>query len=125
MQERLASGFETVGTKRSTIIFHDAFAYLEAYAPIEVEEEVEVEGDESALSASELAEVIETIKEKGITFIIAEEQHKHAIADRIAEETGCEVLILDSLVTGDGSKDAWIDGMNENLDKLLAAMGAR
>ncbi|MBR6396765.1 MAG: zinc ABC transporter substrate-binding protein [Lachnospiraceae bacterium] len=104
--------------RRNTIIFHEAFEYLSLFAPIDVLSAVEVEGDNSALSAGELAEVVDTGNSQNIDFIIVEEQYRLSIADRIAEETGADVLVLDSLVTGDGSKDAWINGMKDNLDKL-------
>ena len=104
--------------RRNTIIFHEAFEYLSLFAPVDVLAAVEVEGDNSALSAGELAEVVDTVNSENIDFIIVEEQYRLSIADRISEETGADVLVLDSLVTGDGSKDAWVKGMKDNLDKL-------
>ena len=107
-----------VANRRKTIIFHEAFSYLSLFAPVDILAEVEAPGDNSALSAGELAEVVDTVNSEDIDFIIVEEQYKLSIADRIAEETGADVLVLDSLVTGDGSKDAWINGMRDNLKKL-------
>lgn len=118
VMEAYRNAFSDQSAHRNTIIFHDAFAYLEELAPVTVLAEVEVEGDNSALSAAELADVVDTIRSEDIDFIIVEEQYKLQIADRISEETGAEVLVLDSLVTGDGDKDAWIRGMKDNLEKL-------
>ena len=108
----------SVTERRSTVIFHEAFSYLPVFAPVDVLAEVEAPGDNSALSAGELAEVVDTVNAENIDFIIVEEQYRLSVADRIAEETGADVLVLDSLVTGNGAKDAWISGMNDNLEKL-------
>lgn len=100
------------------IIFHDAFAYYGEVLPLEVVKAVEIEGDESALSAAEMAEVVEEIHHHHIQYLLIEEQYSLTVADVLAEESGAETVVLDSLVTGDGSLDSWLTGMRENLGIL-------
>ncbi len=97
------------------IIFHDAFEYLSEMVPLEVVGEIEIEGEESALSAGELAEVIDTIQEDQVRWLLIEKQFASQIAERVAAETDAEVVVLDSIVTGEDDPDAWIHGMEDNL----------
>lgn len=98
----------------STVIFHDSFAYLAQKLGIMVAHTVNLDGDTS-LSAGEIAEVVDEIKEKDIQVLISELQFKDMIASSVAEETGAQVYVLNSLVTGELNKEAYIKGMEENL----------
>lgn len=104
--------------EQPVIIFHDAFAYLAELLPVEIVQVVEIEGDESALSAGELAEITEEIELHQIRYLLMEEQYRQTVADVLAVETGTETVILDSLVTGDGETNDWLDGMQANLEIL-------
>lgn len=104
--------------EQEIIIFHDAFAYLADWLPFEVTHTVVVEGENTALSAGELAEVIEEIRRHGIRLLFVEEQYGAGVAAGIAGETDAEVLVLDSLVTGAGGSDSWVTGMRSNLGLL-------
>ena len=44
------------------------------------------------------------------------------IADTIGKETGAVPFVIDSLVTGDGDKDSYLKGMEENRKVLEEAM---
>lgn len=106
------------------VIFHDAFAYLANKAGLDVAHVVEID-EENPLSAGEIAEVIDLIKEENIQYLFTEEQHDSTISDRIHEETGANVYIIDSAVTGDGSKDSYLDAMRHNIDTLNKAFDNR
>ena len=103
------------------IIFHDAFAYLAQQLGIEVVYEVFIEED-SALSAGDIKAVIDEIKLHDIKVLMVEEQYKNSIADNISKETNATVYVVDSLVTGDGSKDSYLNGMRKNLEVLKTAL---
>lgn len=103
------------------IIFHDSFAYLAEELGMEVVHAVDTDG-ETALSAGEIAEVIEEIKLHDIKYLFTEAQFEHTIADRIEAETGATVYVLDSLVTGIKDKDSYLKGMKQNIDILKKAM---
>lgn len=99
------------------VIFHDSFAYLADKAGLEVAYAVEID-EEHPLSAGEIAEVIDIINDEGIRYLFTEKQHDGTISDRIKEETGADIYIIDSAVTGDGSKDSYLEAMRHNIDTL-------
>lgn len=100
------------------IIFHEAFAYLADEIGLNVMSSIEIDGENSSLSSGEIASIIDEIKDDGIKYIFTEKQFKASIADRIAAETDAQVYVFDSLVTGDNNKDAYINGMENNI-KIL------
>lgn len=108
---------------KEIIIFHDAFAYLAQQLGMEVVHTVDTDS-ESTLSAGEIAEVIEEVKLYSINFLFTEEQFSTEIADRVAAETSAQVYIMDSLVTGEEDKDAYLVGMRKNLEVLKKAIVA-
>lgn len=105
------------------IIFHDAFAYYSELLPLEIVKIVAIEGEESALSAGEMAEVVEEIRMHQIQYLLIEEQYQQTVADVLAEETGAQTVVLDSLVTGGEGADAWLVGMRSNLEILRECFG--
>ncbi|MDD5936039.1 MAG: metal ABC transporter substrate-binding protein [Clostridiales bacterium] len=106
---------------KEIVIFHDAFAYLAQQLNMEVVSVVETDS-ESALSAGELAEVIEEIKLHNIQYLFTEAQYSTLVANRVASETNAKVYVMDSLVTGKADKDAYLNGMRSNLEMLKEAL---
>lgn len=109
--------------EQPVIIFHDAFAYYSELLPLEIVKVVAMEGEESALSAGEMAEVIEEIRMHQIRYLLIEEQYQQTVADVLAAETGTRTVVLDSLVTGGGEMDSWLSGMRANLEVLRECFG--
>lgn len=105
---------------KEIVIFHDAFAYLAQQLNMEVVGVVNTDS-ESALSAGELAEVVEEIKLHSIKYLFTEEQYSTVVANRVAKETDATVYVMDSLVTGKADKDAYLIGMRNNLEMLRQA----
>lgn len=107
--------------KEKVIIFHEAFAYIADRAGLEVAYTVELEGD-TALSAGEIAEVIRLVDAENIKYLFTEKQYGDSITDRIEEETDADAFVIDSAVTGDGSKESYLDAMEYNLLILRNAL---
>lgn len=105
---------------KKVVIFHDAFVYLADRAGLEVAYTVEIEGD-TALSAGEIRDVIDLVNSDQVKYLFTEEQYGDTITDRIEEETDAVVYVIDSAVTGDGTKDSYINSMNQNLKILKEA----
>lgn len=103
------------------VIFHDSVAYLAKELGIEVAYSVAIDG-ETSLSAGDIATVIDEVKEHEIKVLFSEVQFEDTIANRISEETGAKVYIIDSMVTGEVSLDAYIDGLQKNLEVLRNAL---
>ncbi len=105
---------------KEIVIFHDAFAYLAQQMNMEVVCVVDTDS-ESALSAGELAEVLEEIKRHSIQYLFTEEQYSTVVANRVAKETDAMVYVMDSLVTGEADSNAYLNGMRNNLEMLRQA----
>ena len=117
--EKLLEGKEN--RKNKVVVFHDAFEYLADRLGIEVLATIEVEGH-TALSASEIAEIIDLINDQNVTFLFTELQFGNSITKRIEEETQVKVYVIDSAVTGDGSMNSYIEAMERNLNVLKELM---
>ncbi|MBE5961971.1 MAG: zinc ABC transporter substrate-binding protein [Lachnospiraceae bacterium] len=120
LKEELETEFAALSGEE-VIAFHDAFAYLAQELGMEVVYTVEIESD-TALSAGEIAEVVNEIKLHDIKYLFTEEQYSTSIASNIAAETGATVYVIDSLVTGPNDKDAYLNGMRENINTLKSML---
>ncbi|MFT4144499.1 MAG: metal ABC transporter substrate-binding protein [Mobilitalea sp.] len=96
------------------VIFHDAFSYLAELADITIAHAVPLEPD-SALSAAQIAEIVDEVIQDKIKYLLIEEQFSDSIAKQIQEETDAKLYIIDSVVTGDGALDSYITAMEKNL----------
>lgn len=103
--------------KINAIIFHDSFSYIADSFNLNIIECIEIESD-SSLSAGTIASTIDEIEAHNIRILLTEKQFKTTIADNIASETKAKVYVLDSLVTGDYTKDSYIKGMESNLKTI-------
>lgn len=102
------------------VVFHDAFVYLAEYLGLEVIHTVEMDS-ETALSAGEVAEIMEEIRKNQVSVLFTEAQYSTEAAETIGKETGAVCYVIDSIVTGDGSKDSYLNGMWSNLKILKEA----
>ena len=103
--------------EKNAILFHDSFAYIADAFNINIISCIEVDSD-SSLSAGTIANTIDEINLHNIKILLSEKQFKTTIADNIASETNAKVYVLDSLVTGDDSKDSYIKGMESNIKAI-------
>lgn len=106
---------------RSVIILHDAFAYLAEECGLHVAAAVQVERD-TALSAAEIAEVMDLVQHSNAKVILAEPEYSPELAAAIARETTATAYTLDTCVSGAEDPDAYITAMKHNLALLLAAL---
>ncbi len=78
---------------RVLVTFHDAFGYFARRYDLEVFGFV-IEGPEQEASAAELADLIEAMRDQGVTRVYREPQFESSTIDRIADETGAEVRVI-------------------------------
>lgn len=114
--------FAEINNTKDVVIFHDAFAYFAQEFSMNVVHTVNMD-TETSLSAGEIAEIVEEVNEKQVQVLFTEEQYKTSIASNIADETGANVYVIDSLVTGDMDRDSYIKGMEYNLSVIKEAFG--
>ncbi|MDF2944838.1 MAG: hypothetical protein K0S01_3696 [Herbinix sp.] len=108
-------------TEKQVVIFHDSFAYLANRVGMKVAFTVPLDSD-TALSAGDIAYIIRTVRKDNIKYLFTEQQYSDSIAKQIEAETVAKVFIIDSAVTGDGSKDSYLKAMRKNLNVLKEAL---
>lgn len=108
------------GGEAQVVIFHDSFAYLANRIGMKVAFTVPLDSD-TALSAGDIAEIINVVRQEKIKYLFTEEQYSDSIAKQIEAETEAKVYIIDSAVTGDGAKDSYLTAMRDNLSVLKEA----
>lgn len=106
-----------VSDDKEVIIFHEAFEYLTNYLGLEVVYSLDLD-EESGLSAGAIATVIDEVELHNINVLLTETEYKDSIATNISTETGAEVYVLSALTSKGDSLDAYIDGMQENINVL-------
>lgn len=124
IENSLLKGLNSNGqpvTNDKVIIFHEAFAYLADRVGLTVAQAVET-GADTALNAGEIADIIDMVQKENIQYLFTERQYGASIAERIEAETGATVYVIDSAVTGDGTKDSYLDAMHYNLKVLQEAI---
>lgn len=103
------------------VIFHDSFAYIANCIGLPVAYSIPLDHD-TALSAEDIADIINDVKKDNIAYLFTEEQYSDSVAKRIESETDAKVYIIDSAVTGDGTKSSYIDAMEKNIEVLKSAL---
>ena len=108
-------------TKKDIITFHEAFPYFAQEFNLNIVSVIEREPG-SEPSPKELADTIKQVKDANVQVLFAEPQYSKSSADTIAQETGAKVYMLDPVVTGDLTKNSYIDIMDKNLEVLKEAL---
>lgn len=108
---------------RTLITTHEAFPYFaEAYG-FELERAI-IQNPNAEPGSREVAEVVETVEEKGVPAIFTEPQFNSGLAETIANEADVEVreLYSDTLVE-DEAGDSYEAMMRTNIDRLAESLG--
>lgn len=108
-------------TERRLVTFHDAFPYFARAFDLEILATLHVEGDEQP-GTRELMELTDLVKAEGITALFTEPQYDAMTATIISRETGAKPYVLDPLVTGELVPEAYIAGMEQNIQTLKEAL---
>ena len=120
-QKSYSSGEAKVKNLPKAVVFHDSFAYLANKVGIEIAHTIPLDSD-TALSAGDIAEIIDEVNQENIRYLFTEQQFSDSIAKQIAEETSAKVYIIDSVVTGTANKDSYLTAMRSNLNVIKTAI---
>ncbi|MCI8624881.1 MAG: zinc ABC transporter solute-binding protein [Lachnospiraceae bacterium] len=128
--EEVAKEYQDVfsGEEREPVLlFHEAFAYLAEIVPLEVIETLELEGEEQALRAGKMRELIEEIRLHQIRYLLTEDlgvtaAQEGTVAEVLAKEGGAKLIALNPLTKGESDTSSWLDGMRENLETLILVL---
>lgn len=116
------SSADGLWTCRQLITFHDGFQYFAQAFGLELVKSIEEEEGAEA-SARELMEIIALVKEYDIPAIFVEKNGSRRSADVIARETGCKVVELDMIMSGEGQGiEPYIQAMEHNLNAVKEAL---
>lgn len=99
---------------KKIVTFHEAFEFFAEEFDLEIVAVIEREPG-TYPSARDVADIIDLVRSKDVKAIFVEPQYSRSAADTISRETGVTVYTLDPVVTGELSKDAYINIMNQNL----------
>lgn len=105
---------------RRAVCLNEAFEYMGEELGLEFLT-VQTDHEESTMSAEMLKNIINTVKEENIEIIIIDKNDNEANAETIANETGAKIYKLNSGLTGNLEKDAYIKQMEENIEILKSA----
>lgn len=110
---------------KAIITFHEAFPYFANAYGIEIAAVINRDPSD-ALSPSQLAELVGTVRDLGFPPLFVEPQYSDLSARTLAAETGVAVYQLNPVVTGPDDETAltyYEDTMRLNAQVLLEALG--
>lgn len=102
------------------VILHEAYAYVADELGLEVSYVLNLD-EERQVSAGEVADVLEEIRENDIQVVLAEETYGADMGETIERESEAKVYYLDTLVRGTYDADSYLDAMQENIKILKEA----
>ena len=108
-------------SQREIITFHNAFPYFAKAYDLEIVGVITREPG-SEPTASEIAGIIDMVKDNNIKAIFAEPQYPVRIAEMIAAETDAKVYVLDPISSGETTADFYETIMRNNMNVLIEAL---
>ena len=113
----------TSGADKTIVANHNAYSYISVRYGVDI---MTVHGldPEGEPSPAEVAEVIEHIKEEGITTLYVEEYTDQTAVQSIVEETGVDIQILYTMeMAPSDSNDDYLSMMNKNVQNMISGIG--
>lgn len=102
---------------KKAVLLNEAFDYLLKSLEIETID-LHTDHEESTISAENLKDIIDEMKENDINIIIIDKDDNEKNAQIIQNETGAKIYKLNSCLKGELNNDSYIKAMNENLEVL-------
>lgn len=102
---------------RKAICLDEALEYIAKQIGLDIIS-IKTDHEESTISAETMKNLIETMKNENINIILVESEDNLNNAQTLANETGAKIYTLNSGLTGELNKDAYINVLNQNLEEL-------
>lgn len=80
------------------------------------EYEIKTDHEQESISADQLKDTINTMKDEGVKSILISKGTDRKNAEAIANETGAKIYELNSCMVGEENVDAYLDDMKENFE---------
>lgn len=116
MQERYNLELSGLNGKKA-ICLDEALEYIAKQVGLDIIS-IKTDHEESTISAETMKNLIETMKSENINIILVESEDNLNNAQTLANETGAKIYTLNSGLTGELNKDAYINVLNQNLEEL-------
>ena len=107
----------TLTQGEEAILFHCAYDYVAEDLGLEVAFCMDLD-EERQVSAGEVAEVLQVIRNHGVKYIFAEALYGTSMCEMVQKEADVEAIYLDPLNRGEYEVDSYLEGMRNNL-KLI------
>ena len=129
LHERFTAAFGVDGTcdmagqDKTIVANHNAYSYMSVQYDIDI---ITLHGldPEGEPSPADIAEVVESIEEKGITVLFVEEYTDQTAVNSIVEQTGVSLEILYTMeMAPSDSSDNYLSMMNKNLENIISGCG--
>lgn len=120
VEEKMLAAMKSFPKERA-VLFHDAFYYLAKRLDIEVVYSIELEEDTS-LNTGEIAKIVDRARQEKVRLLFTEKQFSESIPAGISRETGADICIVDTLVTGEMKEDAYLRGMEQNIEEITRCL---
>lgn len=125
LQSEMEETFSSM-EEESVCILHEAFAYFASDMGAEVSCVLDLDGGETGISPSQVKETIEEIKEHKTQFLLAEDLvYSQKTAETIQSEIDIKIVYIDPLTRGEYKKDAYLEGMKQNLEAIKEQLDAK
>ena len=111
------SGLESL-EGANVAVLHAAFVYTAGSLNANVVAVMDLD-EERQVSAGEVSDFIETIKENDVKLVLAEYDYGNSMGKLITEQTDAKVVYLETLVHGAYGADDYVTTMNENYARIL------
>lgn len=120
LEENIKENTVNVDNK-NIVTFHESFEYFAKEFGFNVVCVIEEEHGKMP-SSKEIADMIEKIKANNVKAIFVEPDSSTKLAQTISKETNAKIYTLNPVTTGEYTKTAYIDIMNENIKVLKQAL---
>ena len=129
LHERFMAAFgedgtcDMAGQDKTIVANHNAYSYMSVQYDIDI---ITLHGldPEGEPSPADIAEVVESIEEKGITVLFVEEYTDQTAVNSIVEQTGVSLEILYTMeMAPSDSTDNYLSMMNKNLENIISGCG--
>lgn len=123
LEEAMARWQERLAPHRGTpvVTYHESFGYFLRRFGLEVAGAIENRPGIPP-SPAHLAQLIATMRERGVRLVVAEPFADRKILDRVARDAGARALILPSAVGGAKGVETYVDLMERLTSELAAAL---
>ena len=114
----LKSEYEAVNiSKNKVICLNEALEYLLEDIGLEITT-IKTDHEQSTLSAQNLKNIIDKMKEENIKAIFIDKDDSDKVAQTLSQETNAKIYTLDSGMNGNNGKDNYLKIMRDNLEVL-------